>query len=98
MKKVQLIQDKMNEWYPRLNFKKKNGKQVHDPSCDYDPYEKVIEQMNANHEKKEKRKAKQNKERAEKQKQKKKDKKKKMQEKRQKAAKVKEESEKKTEL
>lgn len=83
--KVKELEDKIEELYPKLNFKKKNGRQVHDPSCDYDPYQKV---MDSNHEmmaKRARRKEKLSKERVEKMKLKKKDKKKRLQDKRDKA-------------
>ena len=52
MDKVKLLESKMEEYFPRLKFKKKNGKQVHDPSCDYDPYDAVIKEANEKAEKK----------------------------------------------
>lgn len=43
--KIQELQDKMDKWFPGLNFKTKNSKQVHTATCDYLPYDNMISHL-----------------------------------------------------
>jgi len=43
MTKINELIDWVDTEYPNLNFKKKSGRMTQYETCDYDPYEKMME-------------------------------------------------------
>lgn len=43
--KIFKLRDEVDGWFPGLSFKKKNVKQFHHASCDYEPYERMMKHM-----------------------------------------------------
>ena len=90
--KITALRDKVDGMFPGLSFKKKNVKQFHHASCDYSPYQKMMDYHNNKAEEKKKYQELLEKKRAKKAAEKKKDKKAKLKKQRERAKKQKAEA------
>lgn len=80
--KIYKLRDNVDAMFPGLSFSKKNVKQHHHASCDYNPYDRMIKYHEKKEEEKKKLQEKLEKKKQDKIKQKKKDKKQKLKEQR----------------